>query len=89
LEETIKNLKDQQGVLKAELWEKLQASSADPGQVWEYDGVGKASLVKGRVSTKLDKVKLMRSGVSVDIINECTSETTGAPHLRIEPPKQE
>lgn len=82
IEDTIKALEAEQQSIKDRLSEAL--GDKEPGQTWEYDGVGSVAFVKGRVSKKLDPKKLMLSGVTAAIIKECTVESEpGSPHLRV------
>lgn len=81
LEKLIKEFKADQAQIKDKIDSAL--GPKQPGQTWEYDGVGTVSFVKGRKSKKLSPLLLMRKGITQDVIKECTEETEGSPHLRI------
>ena len=53
---------------------------------WTYT-TGVVAVVKGRVSEKLDRVKLARAGVSGDVLDAATVRTEGEPSLRIMAPE--
>jgi hypothetical protein len=86
LGDAITELQKQQREIKEAV--ATEIGPAEPGQTWAYDGVGAVTCVKGRTTKKLNPVLLMQNGVSSKLINECTEESVGKPHLRITPPEE-
>ena len=74
--------------VKDDITVSLDLTQAEPGRVWEYDGVGRVIYVKGRASKTLNPILLMKSGVTAEVITACTTKSFGNPHLRVEPIKE-
>lgn len=66
-----------------------QLLTGEPGETWEFPGLATVTVVKGRVSEKLDRAKLARAGISADVLDEATVRTEGKPSLRITEPEEE
>ena len=47
------------------------------------------SLVEGRITKKLDKLKLLELGVTAYIIDEATTQSKGNPYIRVQESKKE
>ncbi len=47
------------------------------------------SLVEGRITKKLNKLKLLNLGVTAFIIDEATDESKGNPYIRVQESKKE
>lgn len=73
------------GTARAAVIETLATSFRQPGWTCVYEGVGTVSVVKGRVSEKLDRSRLARSGVSAEVLDGATTKTEGDPSVRIAP----
>lgn len=54
------------------------------GAVFEFEGLGTVTGVKGRVSTELDRAVLARGGVDPALLDKATVTKTGKPSVRIE-----
>ena len=79
----IEALEQQQATLKDELTVKLSAHTVTGPTVWEL-GKAKVTWVKGRESSKLDRGKLVRLGVTADVLDKATVTNVGKPGIRIE-----
>lgn len=65
--------------------EALGAEGSTPGKQWVFEGLGIVSVVKGRVTEKLDRARLARAGVDPKVLDAATVRTEGAPTVRIAP----
>lgn len=58
--------------------------AAAPKTYWEFPGVGKVTVVSGRVTVNLSRKALAAMGVSEEQLDAATERTEGRPSLRIE-----
>ena len=70
-------------VEKNELWDRLEAGSAQTAS-WVFGGTT-VTRVKGRVTRTLDRAKLVLAGVTQEVLEAATRETVGSAYLRISP----
>lgn len=69
--------------LRERVIEALGPDGAAPGKVWTFDGIGTVSVVRGRVSEKLDRGRLARAGIAAEVLDAATVRTEGKPSMRI------
>lgn len=89
LQEKASQLESEKRILRDQIRAGLGSTLQEPGESVVYGGVGKIEVVKGRTTTKLDRGKLVRSGVTAAILDGATTTKTGEPSLRITAPKEE
>lgn len=80
LKRQIGELEDRADEARAAVAEILRG---EPGRVWEFPGLATVTVVKGRESEKLDRAKLARAGIAVEVLDAATVRTVGQPSLRI------
>lgn len=69
--------------LREELAGVLAANTVTQPTTWEV-GPAKVTWVKGREKQSLDRGKLVRLGVTADILDKATVKSVGRPSIRIE-----
>lgn len=70
---------------RASVIELLAADGAPAGHKWEYEGVGRVTVVKGRETEKILRRALIARGVDPLTVDEATEVTVGRPTVRISP----
>jgi len=80
-----KEIKSQLDRLNVEIATMLTVAGA---QKVGCDGLT-VSLIEGRITKKLDKLKLLELGVTAYIIEEATTESKGSPYIRVMESKKE
>lgn len=68
---------------RAAIAEALHVDGAEPGRAWKFEGLGTVTIVKGRVSEKLDRAKLARAGVAAEVLDAATVRIEGKPSMRV------
>lgn len=69
--------------LREELVSVLAANTVTQPTVWEV-GQARVTWVRGREKQSLDRGKLVRLGVTSDILDKATVKSVGRPSIRIE-----
>ena len=80
---TITELEGKNEALRQQLSDRLNAHTVTQPTVWEM-GAAKVTWVKGSVRTSLDRGKLVRLGVTADVLEKATVVSTGKSSIRIE-----
>lgn len=83
LKAQIADLEADAGEARQATIEALDALAKPPGTEWVYEGLGTVQVVKGRTTEKLDRTRLVRAGVSAEVLDAATVKTEGAPSVRI------
>lgn len=87
LKEAMEELKEQSEGVRQQIRDYMDTDTSHEGP-YEFDTVV-VSPVKGRVTKKLDRKKLVQLGISAALLDAGTIITEGAPSIRISRPKVE
>jgi hypothetical protein len=81
LKEAMEELKEQSEGVRAQIRDYMDTDTSHEGP-YEFPGVVVCE-VKGRVTKKLDRKKLVQLGISAALLDAGTVVTTGNPSIRI------
>lgn len=84
IQKTIKVLEEQALTIRERLKADLLREEPPEGG-WQFEGA-QVQYVKGRQTRRLNRSKLVRQGVSADILNRATDVVDSPPTIRIVPP---
>ena len=80
---TIAELEDKNEVLRQQLSDRLNAHTVTQPTVWEMGGA-KVTWVKGSERKTLVRGRLVRLGITTDVLEKATVVTTGKSTIRVE-----